>query len=123
MLATKDRSAAVTPAVRKVSTGASEIVALASVANLSRTLDKLKEKGFWVVGTALSEGSVSIAQADLSGPLALVLGSEGKGLRKLTKEKCDVLVQIPTTGRVQSLNVSQAAAIFLYEIRRRQGVC
>ena len=122
IILTARRSAQITAAVRKVSAGASELLATSSVTNLARALSQLKENGFWVVGTALESRAVDLYKADLPFPVVLVLGSEGEGLRKLTKELCDVLVQIPMEGQIQSLNVGQAAAVVLFELlRRRKG--
>ncbi|OVE80393.1 23S rRNA (guanosine(2251)-2'-O)-methyltransferase RlmB [bacterium J17] len=115
---TSANSASVTPVVRKASSGASEIVDICYVKNLSRALEQMKSAGFWLVGTALDEVSVDIREHAFDGPLAVVLGSEGKGLRKLTKAKCDFLVKIPQLGHLESLNVGQAAAVVLYEVIR-----
>jgi 23S rRNA (guanosine2251-2'-O)-methyltransferase len=115
----KDRAAAVDGVVRKVAAGAAEFVPVAAVTNLSRTLDMLKEHGIWVVGTCGDAGQTVYA-ADLKRPLALVLGAEGGGMRRLTRERCDFLVRIPMAGQVQSLNVSVAAGIALFEARRQR---
>lgn len=116
----RDRSASVDGVVRKVAAGAAEFVPVASVTNLARTLERLKERGIWVVGT--DEGAAqSIHGADLVRPLALVLGAEGAGMRRLTRERCDYLVRIPMAGSVQSLNVSVAAGVALFEARRQRG--
>ena len=115
----KDRSAAVDGVARKVAAGAAEFVPVATVTNLARTLDSLKERGIWVVGTD-GEAEKSLYQADLKRPLALVLGAEGDGMRRLTRDKCDFLVQIPMVGRMQSLNVSVAAGIALFEVLRQR---
>lgn len=120
VLATRDHSADLTPAARRVSCGASELIDFAQVVNLSRALENLRQKGYFIVGAALGKGSKSLYEADVSFPLAVVLGSEGKGLRKLTKENCDVLLHIPMKGRIGSLNVAQAAAVFLSEFARRR---
>jgi 23S rRNA (guanosine2251-2'-O)-methyltransferase len=117
----KDRAAAVDGVVRKVAAGAAEFVPVASVTNLARTLGMLKERGIWVVGTD-GEAPQSLYSADLKRPLAIVLGAEGSGLRRLTRESCDFLVRIPMAGHVQSLNVSVAAGIALFEaLRQRAG--
>lgn len=116
----KDRAAAVDGVVRKVAAGAAEFVPVAAVTNLARTLDMLKEHGIWVVGTDAEAGQTVYA-ADLKRPLALVLGAEGSGMRRLTRERCDFLVRIPMSGQVQSLNVSVAAGIALFEARRQRG--
>jgi 23S rRNA (guanosine2251-2'-O)-methyltransferase len=116
----KDRSASVDGVVRKVAAGAAEFLPVASVTNLARILDRLKERGIWVVGT---DGSAeqSIHSSDLNRPLALVLGAEGAGMRRLTRERCDFLVRIPMAGSVESLNVSVAAGVALFEARRQRG--
>ena len=116
----KDRSAQVTPIVRKVASGAAESVPLFQVTNLVRTLEKLKEAGVWIIGTSLNTNK-TVFEMDLSGPIAIVLGAEGTGLRRLTEESCDLLMQIPMLGVVESLNVSVAAGVCLYEaVRQRQ---
>ena len=107
----------ITGALAKAASGAVETVPLVRVTNLARAMEDLKELGFWCVG--LDAGAQhSIAEAGLSGRVALVLGSEGEGLRRLTREKCDRLVRVPITGAVESLNLSNAAAIALYELAR-----
>jgi len=119
VLIPKDRAAAVDGVVRKVAAGAAEFVPVASVTNLARTLDLLKERGIWVVGT--DGGAVqTLYGADLKRPLALVLGAEGTGMRRLTRERCDFLVRIPMAGQVESLNVSVAAGVALFEARRQR---
>ena len=115
----KDRSAAVEGAARKVAAGAAEFVPVATVTNLARTLARLKELGVWIVGTD-GEAGQTIYAADLKRPLALVLGAEGDGMRRLTRESCDFLVRIPMAGLVESLNVSVAAGISLFEARRQR---
>ncbi|MEK6805204.1 MAG: 23S rRNA (guanosine(2251)-2'-O)-methyltransferase RlmB [Pseudomonadota bacterium] len=115
----KDRAAELTAVARKASAGASERVPVLSVTNLSRTLEKLKEKGWWITGLA-GEAKESIYQADLSAPRVLVLGAEGEGLRRLTGEHCDQLVKIPMHGKSESLNVSAAAAVCLFEAVRQK---
>jgi 23S rRNA (guanosine2251-2'-O)-methyltransferase len=116
----RDRSASVDAVARKVAAGAAEFVPVASVTNLARTLDGLKERRVWVAGTA-GDAPQSLYGADLNRPLALVLGSEGEGMRRLTRERCDFLVHIPMAGRVPSLNVSVAAGICLFEARRQRS--
>lgn len=116
----KDRSAAVDGVVRKVAAGAAEFVPVASVTNLSRVLGLLKERGIWVVGTE-GEAEKTLYAADLNRPLALVLGAEGSGMRRLTRERCDFVVRIPMAGQVESLNVSVAAGVALFEARRQRG--
>lgn len=115
----KDRAATVDGVVRKVAAGAAEFVPVATVTNLARVLDLLKERGIWVVGTD-GEAPQTLYEADLNRPLALVLGAEGDGMRRLTRERCDFLVRIPMAGQVESLNVSVAAGIALFEARRQR---
>jgi len=122
VIAPKDRSASLTPTVRKVASGAAEAVPFIQVTNLARTLRKLKQAGIWLVGAA-GEAGASLFDADLTGPLALVMGAEGKGLRRLTRETCDTLVHIPMAGTVASLNVSVATGICLFEaVRQRRQI-
>jgi tRNA G18 (ribose-2'-O)-methylase SpoU len=109
-----------TPAVLKVASGAAERVPFVQVTNLARSLRSLKEQGLWVIGAA-GDGDMDLFDIDLSGPVALVLGGEGAGLRRLTREHCDRLARIPMQGRVESLNVSVAAGIFLFETLRQRG--
>lgn len=116
----RSRSAPVTPAVFHTSSGAVENLAVATVPNLVSVMKELKKLGIWVVGADARAGT-SCFRADLAGPLALVMGSEGEGLHRLTRETCDDLVSIPMFGRVSSLNVSVAAAVILYEIMRQRG--
>jgi 23S rRNA (guanosine2251-2'-O)-methyltransferase len=121
VLIPKDRSATVDGVVRKVAAGAAEFVPVASVTNLARAIDLLKERGIWVVGTD-GEALQTLYGADLKRPLALVLGAEGDGMRRLTREKCDFLVRIPMAGQVESLNVSVAAGVALFEARRQRSI-
>jgi len=117
----KDKSADLTPTVRKVACGAAEVVPFVRVTNISRTLQALQERGVWLYGTA-GESEKSIYDSDLSGSIALVMGAEGSGLRRLTREQCDFLVNLPMSGSVSSLNVSVATGICLFEIvRQRRG--
>ena len=117
----RDRAAQVTPTVRKVAVGAAETTPVVAVTNLVRTLKLLKQAGLWVVG-ADAAGDKSAHQADLKGPVVLVLGAEGSGLRHLTRQNCDFLVRLPQLGAVESLNVSVAAGMLLYEaVRQRQA--
>ena len=116
----KDRSAVVDGVVRKVAAGAAEFVPVATVTNLARTLGQLKDQGIWVVGTD-GEAAQTLYGADLKRPLALVLGAEGGGMRRLTRECCDFVVRIPMAGQVESLNVSVAAGVALFEARRQRG--
>jgi 23S rRNA (guanosine2251-2'-O)-methyltransferase len=115
----RDRAASIDGVVRKVAAGAAEFVPVASVTNLARTLDALKARDIWVVGTD-GEADQSLYAADLRRPLAMVLGAEGGGMRRLTRERCDFLVHIPMAGRVESLNVSVAAGVALFEARRQR---
>ncbi len=115
----KHRAVPLTSGVSKASAGAVEYVPVARVTNLANTIDKLKEMGCWVIGTDV-KAELEHFDMDLTGPVALVMGSEDKGLRKLVKEKCDQLVKIPMKGRVNSLNVSAAASVVLYEIIRQR---
>ena len=116
----KDRSASLNATVRKVASGAAESVNLVKVTNLARCLQQLKEQGIWLVGTD-DQSETSLYQQELTGPLALVMGSEGSGLRRLTREMCDYLVAIPMAGALSSLNVSVATGVALFEaIRQRQ---
>jgi 23S rRNA (guanosine2251-2'-O)-methyltransferase len=115
----RDRAAGLSPVVRKVASGAAEVVPLIQVTNLARTLKGLKDRNIWVVGTD-DQAEKSLYEADLKGPLALVLGAEGPGLRRLTKENCDLLVTIPMRGAVESLNVSVATGVVLYEALRQR---
>jgi 23S rRNA (guanosine2251-2'-O)-methyltransferase len=120
LLLPRSRSAPVTPAVFHTSSGAVENLAVATVPNLVSVMKELKKLGIWVVG-ADAQADTSCFRADLAGPLALVMGSEGEGLHRLTRETCDALVSVPMFGRVSSLNVSVAAAVILYEIMRQRG--
>ena len=120
VLIPKDNAAPMTPAVFKASAGAAAHVAVARITNLSRTMAELKEKGFWFTG-ADEEGSKLYTELDLRGPTGLVLGSEGKGLRRLVREECDFVARIPLRGKVSSLNVSVAAALLFFEARRQRG--
>lgn len=119
IIAPKDKAASITPVVTKVASGATETVPFVQVTNLARTLQQLKEFGIWIYGAA-EEAPQSLYQTNLTGPLALVLGAEGSGLRRLTKENCDVLIQIPMQGFVSSLNVSVAAGVLLFEALRQR---
>jgi len=115
---TKRRSASLTAAAAKASAGATEHLPVARVENLRNALTKMKERGIWVIG-ADSEGR-DIAEIDMTGPTAIVLGNEGTGIRPLVRTECDQLAAIPMRGRIGSLNVSVAAGIFLYEASRRR---
>lgn len=116
----KDRSVGLTPVVVKVASGAAETVPLIQVTNLVRTMERLKERGIWLIGAA-GEVQPELYDRNLTGPLGLVMGGEGEGLRRLTRERCDALVRLPMRGRVESLNVSVAAGICLYEALRQRS--
>jgi 23S rRNA (guanosine2251-2'-O)-methyltransferase len=121
VLIPRDRSATVDGVVRKVAAGAAEFVPVASVTNLARAIDMLKDRGIWVVGTA-EDAPQTLYEADLKRPLAVVMGAEGAGMRRLTRERCDFLVRIPMAGQVESLNVSVAAGVALFEARRQRTI-
>jgi 23S rRNA (guanosine2251-2'-O)-methyltransferase len=115
----RDNSAGLTPVVRKVACGAAEVVPIATVTNISRTLRALKERGVWLFGTA-EDAEKSLFDSDLRGSVALVMGAEGAGMRRLTREHCDHLVHLPMAGTVSSLNVSVATGIVLFEAVRQR---
>ena len=115
----KDRSVGVTSVVRKTSAGASEIVPVFQVTNLARVIRSLKERGIWLYGAA-GEAESSLYDCDLTGPAALIMGAEGAGLRRLTREACDHLVKLPMAGSVSSLNVSVATGVCLFEVVRQR---
>ena len=120
VLNTKRHTAPINATVAKTSAGALESIPLVQVGNVAQTIEELKKQGFWVLGAHM-EGQQTLYQADLTSPLVLVIGNEGKGLSRLTKERCDFLVTIPMYGRINSLNASVAAAILMYEaVRQRQ---
>lgn len=116
----KRRAVGLTPAVSKASAGAVEYVPVARVTNIGQTIDYLKQNGIWVAGTDAS-GERAFYEAELKGPLALVIGSEGKGMGKLVREKCDFIIKIPMKGNVSSLNAAVAGAIVMYEILRQRS--
>ncbi len=116
----KDRSAGITPVVRRAASGAAETLKVIQATNLARVLRTLKKRGVWLAGTS-DEATDSLYATDLTGPLALVVGSEGSGLRRLTADICDYLVRIPMAGQVESLNVSVATGVCLYEINRQRN--
>ncbi len=121
VIAPKDRACGITPVVRKVAAGAAETVPFFAVTNLARTLKDLKERGIWLAGTA-GEAEQQIHDLDLTGPLAIVMGAEGEGLRRLTRESCDWLARLPMAGTVESLNVSVATGVCLFEaVRQRRA--
>lgn len=111
----KDRSVGLTPSVRKVACGAAETMPICQVTNLARAMETLKEAGIWIAGAA-GEAEDSLYDIDFKGPMAIVMGAEGSGLRRLTREKCDYLIKIPMAGSVSSLNVSVATGICLFEV-------
>lgn len=115
----RDRSASLSPTVRKVACGAAETVPLVAVTNLARTLKQLQQRGLWVVGTA-GEAQQLLYQVDLTVPTVIVMGAEGAGMRRLTREHCDYLAKLPMAGGVSSLNVSVAAGICLFEAVRQR---
>ena len=119
----KDRSVGLTASVRKVASGAAELIPLVRVANLARTMRNLKQHGMWMIGTT-HDAHTSVFDTDLTQPLALVVGSEDAGLRRLTREHCDQLVSVPMAGVLDSLNVSVATGVCLYEVlRQRRTTC
>lgn len=120
VIAPRDRAAGLTPVARKVAAGAAETVPFIPVVNLARTLRDLKDRGVWLVGTD-DAADKAYFEVDFTGPLALVMGSEGEGMRRLTRECCDQLVSIPMAGAVESLNVSVAAGVVLFEAVRQRG--
>ncbi|MCH8176220.1 MAG: 23S rRNA (guanosine(2251)-2'-O)-methyltransferase RlmB [Proteobacteria bacterium] len=115
----KDKSATLNATVHKVASGAAETVQLFTVTNIARCLESLQRRGIWIVGTADETGK-SLFDQDLTGALALVMGSEGKGLRRLTRERCDYLVAIPMAGKLSSLNVAVATGVCLFEALRQR---
>jgi 23S rRNA (guanosine2251-2'-O)-methyltransferase len=114
------RAAGVTPAVVRASAGASEHLAVAQVTNLARTLAELKEAGLWIAGLEASPKAQRLHDVDLTGPLGLVVGSEGQGMARLIGERCDFLLRLPMRGHIESLNAAVAGAIALYEVRRQR---
>ena len=117
----KDKSADVNDVARKVASGAAETVPWVRVTNLARTIESLKQAGVWVIGTD-GDAEGSLYEQDLSGPCAMVLGSEGAGMRRLTRDLCDFVVKLPMAGSVSSLNVSVAAGVCLFEAVRQRGL-
>ena len=123
VIVSKNRSPALTPVIRNVASGAAETVPYIMVSNLARVLEKIKQENVWVIGTSgdCEQTIYNISDSSsISNRLALVMGSEGKGMRRLTREACDELVSIPMQGSVESLNISVATAVCLFEIRRQQ---
>ena len=121
VIAPKDKSAPLNATAAKVACGAAEVVPYVQVTNLARTMKDLQERGIWIIGTA-GEATSSVYQQDLKGPLALVMGAEGAGMRRLTREHCDGLINIPMAGEVSSVNVSVATGICLFEAVRQRGL-
>lgn len=119
ILIPKRRSVSLNATVAKTSVGAVEYVPVARIGNIAQTLKKLKEKGFWVAGADM-DGEKAYYEADLTGPLVLVVGSEGRGMSRLTKEACDFIVSMPMVGRINSLNASVAGSILMYESMRQR---
>ena len=120
VIAPKDHAAGINATVAKVASGAAETMPYFMVTNLARTLNELKERNIWVIGTS-DQATQTLYQADLKGPVALVLGAEGDGMRQLTAKTCDQLVSIPMRGAVESLNVSVASGVCLYEVLRQRS--
>ena len=120
VIAPKDHAVGINATVAKVASGAAETVPYFMVTNLARTLNELKERNIWVIGTS-GDADKTLYQVDLKGPVALVLGAEGPGMRQLTRKTCDELVGIPMQGAVESLNVSVASAVCLYEALRQRA--
>jgi 23S rRNA (guanosine2251-2'-O)-methyltransferase len=121
IILTKHNSAPINETVAKTSAGATEYVKLCQVNNLAQTLTRIKDEGFWVAGSTLSEGSKNYTEVDYKIPLAIVLGNEEKGIRRLTIDNCDMLINIPMKGKIQSLNVSVSAGVILFEILRQRS--
>jgi 23S rRNA (guanosine2251-2'-O)-methyltransferase len=119
VIAPKDRAVGLNATAAKVASGAAETVPYITVTNLARTMRELKERDVWLIGTT-DDAEKSLYEGDFSGPAALVMGSEGEGMRRLTRETCDLLVSVPMFGSVESLNVSVAAGVCLYEARRQR---
>jgi 23S rRNA (guanosine2251-2'-O)-methyltransferase len=120
VIAPKDHAAGINATVAKVASGAAETMPYFMVTNLARTLNELKERSIWITGTS-DDAPQTLYQVDLKGPTALVLGAEGDGMRQLTRKTCDQLVSIPMKGAVESLNVSVASGVCLYEALRQRG--
>jgi 23S rRNA (guanosine2251-2'-O)-methyltransferase len=116
----RDRSANMTPVVASAAAGAAESLPLIAVTNLARSMQELREAGVWIAGAA-GEAEKTLYEIDLTGPIAWALGAEGEGLRRLTRERCDVLARIPLHGQVESLNVSVATGICLFETQRQRS--
>ena len=121
VIAPKDRSAPLNETVRRIACGAAETTPYIQVTNLSRTIQLLKDEGFWLVGTS-DNANQSLYEIDLKGKIGIVMGAEGKGLRRLTEEKCDFLAKLPMMGSVECLNVSVATGVCLYEAIRQRNL-
>lgn len=117
----KDNAASLTPVVRKVACGAAETMSLIQVTNLARTMREIQEQGIWIYGTA-GEATQALYDTKLTGPIAIVMGAEGSGMRRLTREHCDTLVSLPMAGSVSSLNVSVTTGICLFEVVRQRSL-
>jgi 23S rRNA (guanosine2251-2'-O)-methyltransferase len=117
----RDRAATLNPAARKVAAGAAETTPLVTVTNLARALELMKEAGLWIVGADASADQAA-HQVDLTGPRCIVMGAEGAGLRELTRKRCDWLARLPSLGAVESLNVSVATGMMLYEVVRQRSI-
>lgn len=120
VIAPKDKAVGITETVRRVSVGAADHVPFVQVTNLARTMEQLKEAGVWFVGTS-DRAEKTLYELDLRGPLALVLGAEEKGMRRLTEENCDFLAKLPMAGKVECLNVSVATGVCLFEAVRQRA--
>lgn len=121
IIITKHNSAPVNETVAKTSAGAIEHAKICSVSNLSQAIKRLKEEGFWIIGSSLTEEAKNYTEVDYKIPLVLILGNEEKGIRRLTAESCDFLIKIPMLGKIQSLNVSVSAGVLLFEILRKRS--
>jgi len=121
VIAPKDKAVGLTDTVRRVSVGASESVPFVKVTNLARTMRDLKERGVWLCGTS-DKATQSLYETDLKGPVAIVMGREGEGMRQLTEKECDFLIQFPMKGKVDCLNVSVATGVCLYEAVRQRSL-
>ena len=119
VIAAKDKAVGLTPVARKVASGAAETIPFVQVTNLVRTIDLLKNAGVWITGTS-DKATEDLYAGDYKTPTAIVMGAEGKGLRRLTEEHCDYLIAIPMAGKVSSLNVSVATGVCLYEVVRQR---
>ena len=119
VVAPKDKSASITDTVRRISVGAADTVPFFQVTNLSRTMKKLQDAGVWLVGTS-DAGEGTLYETNLTGPMGIVMGAEGTGMRRLTEDNCDFLIKIPMAGTVDCLNVSVATAVCLYEAVRQR---